>query len=98
MAIAIVSIFPIGAGTSLSNYVAESIKAIKEMKDIKFEITGMGTIIEGDLEKIFEALKAMHLAQLNAGAKRIYMSISIDDRRDKITSAREKVESVKKKI
>lgn len=98
MAIAIVSIFPIGEGTSLSSFVAESIKAIREMRDIKFEMTGMGTIIEGEIDKIFEALKTMHLAQLNAGAKRIYMSISIDDRRDKPSSAQAKVESVKKKI
>ncbi len=98
MAIALVSVFPIGEGTSLSSYVAESIKAIKGMKEISFEITGMGTIIEGEIEKIFEALKAMHLAQIKAGAKRVYMSITIDDRRDKPSTARGKVESVKGKI
>ncbi len=98
MAIALVSIFPIGEGTSLSSYVAESIKAIKEMKGISFEITGMGTIIEGEIENIFEALKTMHDAQIKVGAKRVYMSITIDDRRDKPSTAKRKVESVKEKI
>ncbi len=98
MAIALVSVFPIGEGTSLSSFVAESIRAIKEMKGINFEITGMGTIIEGEIDQIFEALKLMHLAQIKAGAKRVYMSITIDDRRDKISNAKRKVESVKEKI
>lgn len=98
MAIGMVSVFPIGEGTSLSEYVAESIKAIKEMKDVNYEITGMGTIIEGEMDKIFEAIKLMHLAQIKAGAKRVYMVITIDDRRDKPSSAKEKVDSVKKKL
>ncbi len=98
MAIALVSVFPIGEGTSLSRFVAESVKAIKEMKEINFKITGMGTIIEGEIDHIFEALKLMHLSQIKAGAKRVYMSITIDDRRDKISTAKRKVESVKEKI
>lgn len=98
MAIALVSVFPIGEGTSLSSYVAESIKAIKEMEGISLEITGMGTIIEGEIEEIFEASKAMHLAQIKAGAKRVYMSIVIDDRRDKPSTAMDKVKSLKEKI
>ncbi|MGQ9618982.1 MAG: MTH1187 family thiamine-binding protein [Candidatus Aminicenantia bacterium] len=98
MAIALASVIPVGEGISVSSFVADSIKAIKNFKDIKFQITGMGTIIEGEIEKVFEALKLMHLAQINSGAKRVYTVITIDDRRDKITSAELKVESLKERL
>ncbi len=98
MAIAFVSVFPLGEGTSISSYVAESINAIKDMDGINIQITGMGTIIEGEVEILFEALKLMHLSQINCGAKRVYSLITIDDRRDKASTAQSKVESLKKKI
>ncbi|MCK5182241.1 MAG: MTH1187 family thiamine-binding protein, partial [Dehalococcoidia bacterium] len=48
MAIAEVSVVPLGTKTpSVSQYVARAIKVLEQEKDIKYETTAMGTIIEG---------------------------------------------------
>jgi len=53
MAIAEVSIIPLGTSTpSVSKYVARAVSVLRQEKDVKYELTSMGTIIEGDLEKI----------------------------------------------
>ena len=98
--IASFSIVPVGTGnTSLSKFVAEAIKAL-ESKGIKYRLTPMNTIIEGNsLDEIFEAIKIAHNAVEKVGAKRIVISINIDDRLDKPDRKPEdKVKAVMEKI
>ena len=94
MAIAELSIVPIGTGsTSLSSYVAACLEVVKD-SGLTHEVHGMGTIIEGDLRELFEVILKMHEVPFKAGALRVLTSIKIDDRRDKEASARSKVEAV----
>lgn len=71
------TIIPIGTNeTSLSEYIAAAVKALNNT-GIKYELTGMGTIIETeDLDKIFIALKAAHEAVFNTGVERVATSIN----------------------
>jgi uncharacterized protein (TIGR00106 family) len=57
----------------------------------------MGTIIEGDLKALFETILKMHEVPFKAGALRVVTTIKIDDRRDKKTSSKGKVEAVLRK-
>ena len=99
MAIIEVSIVPLGTGTpSLSQYVARTVKVLEERKDIKYELTSMGTIIEGDLEQLLGAVRKMHEAVFDAGAVRVLTTIKIDDRRDKASTMSGKIESVKREL
>ena len=83
MIIAEVSIAPFGVGTSLSPYVKEAVKVIKE-SGLKYEVGGMSTTIEvPDLDTLFHVIKKAEEAEIRAGAKRILINIKIDDRRDK---------------
>lgn len=93
------TIIPIGtSGTSLSKYIAAAVSAL-DKTGIKYEISGMGTIMESDdSEKLFEAIKASHEAVFKVGAQRVATSIKIDERRDKEKSLEEKIISVKKKM
>ena len=94
------SIIPIGTErTSLSNYVAEALTALKE-KGITFTVTPMSTIIEGDsLDDIFNAIKIAHEALIKLGVRRVVISINIDDRLDRPDRKLEdKVKSVKEKM
>jgi len=94
------SIIPIGTErTSLSNYVAEALTALKE-KGITFTVTPMSTIIEGDsLDDIFNAIKIAHEALIKLGVRRVVISINIDDRLDRPDrKPEEKVKSVKEKM
>ena len=94
MAIAELSIIPIGTeSTSLSGYVAACLKVL-EGSGLTYEVHGMGTIIEGALKDIFQVILKMHEVPFEAGALRVVTSIKIDDRRDKEASIRNKVKAV----
>ncbi|MDD5069879.1 MAG: MTH1187 family thiamine-binding protein [Candidatus Omnitrophica bacterium] len=57
-----ISIVPLGTETaSVSGYVAQAVKILKEQKGIKYEITSMGTIIEADsVVKLLDIAGKMH--------------------------------------
>lgn len=99
MAIVEVSIVPIGTETtSLSNYVAGALKVLQDEKDVKYEITAMGTILEGELDTLLAVIQKMHQSAFDGGARRVVTTIKIDDRRDKRTSISYKLASVKRKL
>lgn len=99
MAIAEVTVIPIGTGsTSLSAYVADMQRVLASIEGIAYELTSMGTIIEGPLPRIFAAVEALHESPFAAGAERVSTAVKIDDRRDKPSSSRSKLESVERKL
>jgi uncharacterized protein (TIGR00106 family) len=99
MAIAEVSIVPLGTKTpSVSQYVARAVKVLEREKDVRYEITAMGTIVEGDLDTILAVAKKMHEGIFGEGVVRVLTTIKIDDRRDKPQGIKEKVDSLKKKL
>jgi uncharacterized protein (TIGR00106 family) len=99
MAIVEVSCVPLGTKTpSVSQYVARAVKVLDHEKGIKYEITAMGTIIEGDLDKILAVVRKMHEQVFGEGVARVVTTIKIDDRRDKAQSMKGKVDSLKKKL
>ena len=94
--IAEISIIPIGKGVSLSKYVARAVKIIAR-SGLKYQVTSMGTIIEGNIDKVFAVIKQCHLAVLR-DSSRVYTRIIIDDRKGKIDRMTYKVTSVIKKL
>ena len=99
MAIAEVSVVPLGTGTpSVSQYVARAVKVLEQDKDIKYEMTAMGTVIEGDLDRILAVVRKMHEETFGQGVARVLTTIKIDDRRDKAQTMKGKLDSVKKKL
>jgi len=92
MAIAEVSVVPLGTKTaSVSQYVARAVKVLEQEKGIRYELTAMGTIIEGDLGRILAVVKTMHEATFAEGVARVLTTVKIDDRRDKAQSVKRKV-------
>ncbi|MBY0122396.1 MTH1187 family thiamine-binding protein [Bacillus sp. S/N-304-OC-R1] len=102
MAIVDVTVIPIGTSTpSVSTYVAEIQRVLKVYEDkgqIRFELTPMNTIIEGDLPVLFEVIQAMHEVPFQKGLMRVATNIRIDDRRDITRRMEEKIEAVEKKL
>lgn len=99
MAIGEVTVIPIGTGsTSLSSYVADMQRVLKEVQGITYELTSMGTIIEGPVPRILAAVEALHESPFAAGAMRVSTSLKIDDRRDKPSTSRSKLEAVERKL
>jgi uncharacterized protein (TIGR00106 family) len=98
MAIAEVSVVPIGTGsTSLTRYIVACLKVAEEA-GLAYEVHGMGTVIEGDVRDLFNVLLKIHEAPFQAGAVRVVTTIKVDDRRDKEASTKSKVEAVSKKM
>ncbi len=99
MAIVEVTTVPLGTGsTSLSKYVAECHQVLENETRVKYQLTPMGTIIEGDLDIILELIRKMHEVPFGSGALRVSTTIKIDDRRDKVGTMEGKVKSVESKL
>ena len=99
MTIVEVSVVPLGTRTpSVSQYVARAIKIVEQEKDIRYALTPMGTIMEGDLDRILTVAKKMHETVFDEDIARVVTTIKIDDRRDKPQTMNGKLESVKEKL
>jgi uncharacterized protein (TIGR00106 family) len=94
MAIVAVSIAPIGAGTSVGRYVAETLRVARGQDRVSVELGPMFTTLEGDLGEILALVQRMQEAVFAAGAERVSTVVKIDERRDREASAREKVRAV----
>lgn len=96
MAIMEISIVPIGTGTtSVSKYVANALKVLKDKEGIKYQLTAMGTIVEAEsLDTLLNLAKEMHQSAFDSGAVRVLTNIKIDDRTDKKLSIKGKIKSV----
>jgi len=99
MAIIDISVVPVGTPTpSVSQYVAGAVRILQNEPGIKYELTPMNTVIEGDLEQLMNLATRMHRSAFDAGVQRVVTTIRIDDRRDKPLTMEGKIEAVKKKL
>ena len=96
--VAEISVVPIGTGsTGLSQYIAACIDILDNRKDLSYQLAPMGTIIEGPVDKVFEAARQMHEIPFDKGVLRVVTTLKIDERRDELLTMSGKVESVLKK-
>ena len=93
--IAEITIVPLGTVTpSLSHYIAACLDIVKEAQEVSYQLTAMGTIIQGPLERVLNLVQKMHEVPFNMGVKRVLTSLTIDDRRDKPATIEDKVRAV----
>jgi uncharacterized protein (TIGR00106 family) len=98
MAIAFLTITPLGTATpSVSRFVA-GVERILGETTLTHQLTAMGTIIEGDLDEILAVVRRMHEHPFTQGAQRVSTSLRIDDRRDKLATIAGKMRSVEEKL
>lgn len=94
-----ISLVPVGtASTSVSSYVARCEQILKGIPDIRFELSAMGTSVEGNLDQLFLAARLLHESPFDQGVQRVYTVIKLDDRRDKASTLESKVASVREKL
>lgn len=93
-----ISIYPIGTSTtSASFYIAKAIEVLKDIKEIKYQVNPMGTILESNsIEQIYDAAKSMMEIVHNLGVGRVEVILKIDSRKDKIKNMQEKLDSINK--
>lgn len=94
MVVAEVSFEPIGTGsTSYSDIVTACVGVLNQQKDVKFDVTAMSTILEGDRDRVLKAVADMEEACFKAGAKRVITNLRIDERRDGPMKSAQEMES-----
>jgi uncharacterized protein (TIGR00106 family) len=94
--VAEIKIVPLGtATTSLSGYVAACLEVVEKAPDIRYELTAMGTVVQGEIGRVLELAREMHEVPFAMGAARVLTTISIDDRRDRPLSIQGKVQAVR---
>jgi uncharacterized protein (TIGR00106 family) len=99
MAMIDISVVPVGTQSpSVSQYVAGAVRILQKEPGIRYELTAMNTIIEGDLDKLLALAQKMHRSAFDAGAKRVVTTIRIDERRDKPLTIEGKIKAVKEKL
>ncbi len=74
-ALAELSIFPVGKGESVSEYVAQAVRVIQE-SGVPFSLGPMGTCFEAEIEEVFEiSLRCMKAVKRDC--PRVYMVLKI---------------------
>jgi uncharacterized protein (TIGR00106 family) len=88
---------PIGVGVSLSPYVAECERTIKEA-GLSAQLHPYGTVIEGEWDAVFAVVKRCHERVHAMGAPRVFTTLKVGTRTDREQSMKDKVESVRAKL
>ena len=98
MALMHLTIIPLGTDSpSVVEYVADIQKAL-EKAGFPYELTDMGTIIEGNTGDLLKLAAQLAEMPFSKGVNRVSTQISLDDRRDKKVSLGDKTASVAKRM
>ena len=90
-------IVPLGVGVSVSEYVVEC-QRIFEKSGLSHEMHPYGTNVEGEWDKVMNAVKQCHEKVHEMGAPRITSSMRLGTRVDREQSMQDKVSSVYEKM
>jgi uncharacterized protein (TIGR00106 family) len=93
-ALAELSIFPLDKGESVSAYVAEAVRVIKN-SGLEYQLGPMGTCIEGEWDDVINVARECMDAMKN-DCGRVYMVLKVDYRSGIDNRMKGKIESVKK--
>src|SRR5690348_5771169 len=91
------SVIPLGVGLSLSSYIAECERILKQ-KGLKIQLHAEGTNIEGEFDDVIAAIESCIESLHTQGAPRLVTNIKISTRTDKQQSMQDKVNSVESKL
>jgi uncharacterized protein (TIGR00106 family) len=92
------NIVPLGEGISVSKLLAPAVEEL-DKRQVKYEITSMGTIFEAkNIQEAFWLVAEAHEAVFEKGIKRVVTTVRIDDRRDAERSMEDKVKSLKRLV
>lgn len=98
MALMHLTIIPLGTDSpGLGKFVAEIQRALAKEK-FTYEMTDMGTIIEGEMGELFALAARMSEIPFYQGAKRVLTEITLDDRRDRKVHLGDKTASIRARL
>lgn len=92
-----ISIIPLGAGASLSPYIAACERVFTDA-GLEPRLHAFGTNVEGEWAQVMDAVRRCHEVVHEMGAPRVSTTVKLSTRSDKSQTLQEKVESVRKKL
>ncbi len=95
--IADLSVVPIGVGVSVSKYVAECERILKEA-GLETRLHAYGTNVEGEWDAVFAAVRRCHERLHEMGAPRVSSNMRFGTRTDRDQTMSDKVRSVEEKL
>ena len=90
------SVVPVGAGEELAGPVAAIVDII-DRSGLPYQLTAMGTLVEGDWEAVLGLIRECHL-RMRRDFPRVLTRISIDDRKGAAGRLAGKVTDVEKAL
>jgi uncharacterized protein (TIGR00106 family) len=73
-----IQVIPRPVGTEADRYKhVDAAIAVIQASGLKYEVHGLGTVVEGPPEKVWALLQAVHQATLEAGAERTLSAIKV---------------------
>jgi uncharacterized protein (TIGR00106 family) len=90
------SIFPTDKGTSVSPYVAKSIRIIRE-SGLPYKLGPMSTAVEGEWDEVMAVVESC-FRELRKDCSRIYMTLQMDYREGAVNRIEGKIKSVEAKL
>jgi len=90
-------VVPVGVGVSVSRYVAACQRVLDEA-GLSHVMHPYGTVVEGDWDPVFAAVKRCHEVVHALGAPRITSSLRVGTRTDRTQTMDDKVRSVQEKL
>jgi uncharacterized protein (TIGR00106 family) len=95
--IADLSIVPLGAGLSLSRYIAACERILADA-GLEPRLHAYGTNVEGEWEQVFEALRRCHEVLHEMGAPRVSTNLRCGTRTDRPQRMQDKITSVENRL
>ena len=96
MALLEFSITPVGAGQSVSQYVARAVDLV-DKSGLDYRLHAMGTVVEGDVGTLLDLLRRCFEA-VASDCDRVSITAKIDYRKDHSGTLAAKVASVEKRL
>jgi uncharacterized protein (TIGR00106 family) len=90
------SIFPTDKGTSVSPYVAKSVRIIRE-SGLPYKLGPMSTAVEGEWDEVMAVVESC-FRELKKDCSRIYMTLQMDYREGAVNRIEGKIKSVEEKL
>ncbi len=90
------SLFPVGKGESVADYVARAVKIIRD-SGLPHRLGPMGTAIEGEYDEVMAVVGSCFKA-LQADCDRVYMTLKVDGRAGRSAGLEQKVGDVEKRL
>jgi uncharacterized protein (TIGR00106 family) len=88
-------VVPMGVGVSVSAHVAECQRVLSEL-GLSHQLHPYGTVVEGEWDEVFAAIRSCHERVHALGAPRISTSIRLGTRVDREQTMQDKLASVER--